>query len=152
MEFSKDNFFLLTSCIDSHRELLFTINDATGLNEKTLIQSRGILIGKIKKLDLTKDGKILILANLKSEYEIPVNSKINVSKNNFQKFIDVEFRDSQNFYTKNDTILIHNSNELSMDSIIKIIDKAIENILVGNKLNSLNHNVKILNDKIDSIK
>ena len=112
------------------------VNDASGLTNKSRVKFRGIKIGVIDSMHLTRNGvklKLLINKNVK----IPVGSMVSVAQDNMLggKYLEIIPSNSNEYYTANYVI----KNYLPSSSIADVMTN----------INEAVNKVKILIDKLN---
>ena len=106
------------------------VNDASGLAKKSRVKMRGVKIGIIKEMHLTKKGvKLKLLIN--KGVKIPVGSMVTVAQDNVLggKYLKIIPSNSDEYYKKGDTISKYLSTA-SMEDVMNNINSAVSDIKV----------------------
>lgn len=150
-------FSILISCSES-KKLKIEFDDVSGLNENTKVSLGGIDIGKVKKMSVQNNAKILVEIKLEKELELTKDSKFQIFNNGLFHSSEIkiengrskemlDFRKIQKGSKQkeiiNDSTLINISKDLihkissepELDSIYKQLLKLNENIEKRNTKN-----------------
>src|ERR1051325_5713611 len=102
---------------------------ARGVEEGTKVKSNGIEIGSVTKVDLSKDGKVMMELCIDPKYQIPKNStcRISVPALFADKIIEVTYSEENTYCANGDTI--HGQNQSSLGDIFKsVIETAVDSM------------------------
>lgn len=148
-------FSLLISCSEN-KKLKIEFDDVSGLNENSKVSLGGINIGKVNKMSVQNNAKILVEVKFEKELELTVDSKFQILNNGLFNSSEIkiengtsnqllDFKKIQQGSNQkkiiNDSVLIGISKDLiqkissepELDSIYKQLLKLNENIERSNK-------------------
>ncbi|MBI4931105.1 MAG: MCE family protein [Bacteroidetes bacterium] len=133
--------FQFFSCKKPCENKIIAVFESAGrLEEGNKVQSKGIEIGEVTRIDLSGKGKVIVELCINPKYKIPKNSTCSVSMVSLfgDKIVEVIYSEDPTFCANNDTI--QGSNLSTLGNVFKsIIDEVKDSLTftdsLGNKVN-----------------
>lgn len=101
------SFILFQSCtVEKEYRLNIKYDNIEGLTKKSSVESKGMEIGSVEKMQLVKDG-VIVTVSINNSVSIPKNSSFFLKEKGLlgDKFIDIVFDSISNTnYKENDTV------------------------------------------------
>lgn len=142
---------VVCSCSKS-KSIFLKIENAEGLTDGTKLKINGVEIGDIESINLDQKGNLLIKANIKSEFELPVDSDFKIENEGLinPKIIAVKPGKSATYLSEKDTILLKNEDDFSSHDSITIKMKELLNQISGkDKNDSILKELRRLNENLE---
>jgi phospholipid/cholesterol/gamma-HCH transport system substrate-binding protein len=144
---------LLSSCGKSKKEIYIICKNSNGIeSEKSKLQVNGFQIGKVDRINLLKNGEILISAKVNKEIELPKDSKFTVINASIfgEKNIQIKIGNSNQILNSGDTIRM-NLIEKPNDSIFLKTINYLENLSNQKQNDSILSELKRLNQNLEKL-
>jgi hypothetical protein len=145
--------FIAEACSDSKTTLFIKIEETLGLQEKAKVKMNGLEIGKLKKIYLDCDYKIIAEIIIDKGIDIPKDTKFRIYNEDILGTKSIELTpgiQKENFKNR-DTVFELSSQNYPLDSVAKNIIKFFQKEEVSGKVDSLKDEIKRLNKNIDSL-
>jgi hypothetical protein len=148
------SIFILIACSNSNTTLFLKINNTEGLQEKSKVEMNGIQIGHIEKINLDNDYRIIAEIILDKGVAIPKDTKFSLITEDMMgtKCIELTSGIKTEKFRNRDTIFELLIPKFPLDSIAANIINIVQKNNRADNFDSLAHENKRLNKKIDSLK
>lgn len=143
--------FITFSCSKTKTLILKTEN-AGGITNETKLKIKGVEVGEIENIKLDDDGNVIIIAYLKSELNLPIDSEFKIENEGLisDKIISIKIGKSKEILKEKSTInLMKEDKNFSSDSIRIKIEKVINQISRNDKNDSILKELKRLNKNLE---
>jgi phospholipid/cholesterol/gamma-HCH transport system substrate-binding protein len=146
--------FILIACYDSKTTLFLKINNTEGLREKAKVKMNGLQIGHIGKINLDNDYRIIAEIILDKGIMIPKDTKFSLYTEDIMgtKSIELTPGIKTEKFKNRDTIFELLLPNVPLDSLASNIINIVQKNIQADNFDSLEHENKRLNKKIDSLK
>jgi len=142
------------SCTKTKSIVLKTEN-AEGISNETKLKINGLEIGEIESTKIDENGKVIIIANLKSEIKIPIDSEFKIQNEGLisGKIINIRIGKSKQTLKDKSIVNLTAENESSFNDSIGIkIERAINQISGNEKNDSILIELRRLNENLEKRK
>lgn len=143
--------FITFSCSKTKTLILKTEN-ANGITNETKLKIKGVEVGEIENIKLDDDGNVIIIAYLKSELNLPIDSEFKIENEGLisDKIISIKIGKSKEILKEKSTVNLKNEDKnFSSDSIRIKIEKVINQISRNDKNDSVLKELKRLNKNLE---
>jgi phospholipid/cholesterol/gamma-HCH transport system substrate-binding protein len=141
--------FQFFTCVKPcENKVIAVFEKARGIEEGAKVQSNGIEIGKVTKVDLGANGKVLMELCIDPKYKIPKNSVCAIATPSLfgDKVIEVTYSEEQTFCANNDTI--QGQKQSSLGDIFKSVIETAVDSMAANMNDSLDDAFKQLDSAL----
>jgi ABC-type transporter Mla subunit MlaD len=143
---------LLFSCSSNNNQFTIKFDNAQGLAEGDKVYLNDLKIGKVTKITLDSDFKILVEIDLNDTIKIPKDSKFTIGSSDlFSKSIIVTPGKSRKMIGFNDLVKGQLEQEIIVDTLFEIVSEEINNLKSVKNQERIISEIEKLNKKLDSI-
>lgn len=143
---------LLFSCSSPNNQFTIKFDNTQGLAEGDKVYLNDLKIGKVTKIKLDSDFKILVEVDLNDTIKIPKDSKFTIGSSDlFSKSIIVTPGKSRKMIGFNDLVKGQLEQEIKVDTLFEIVSEEINNLKSVKNQGRIISEIEKLNKKLDSI-
>lgn len=143
---------LLFSCSSHNNQFTIKFDNVQGLAEGDKVYLNDLKIGKVTKITLDSDFKILVEIDLNDTIKIPKDSKFTIGSSDlFSKSIIVTPGKSRKMIGFNDLVKGQFEQEIKVDTLFEIVSDEINNLKSVKNQERIISEIEKLNKKLDSI-
>lgn len=144
---------ILSSCSSHNNQFIIKFDNAQGLAEGDQVYLNDVKIGKVTKIKLDSEYKILVEVELNDTVKIPKDSKFTISsRDHFSKSIVVTPGKSTKTLSNNDKIEGQLEQNIQVDTLLEFVTKEINNLKAVKNQERIISELEKINKKLDTIK
>ncbi|HIP33090.1 MAG TPA: hypothetical protein EYG86_10030 [Crocinitomicaceae bacterium] len=146
-------FIFFYSCTDDKTEIFLIFNSGEGLEIETEVVLNNQKVGEITELDLTSTFETIATIHIDKKLSLSEDSKFfSQSVDLLTDAIVIYPGASKSLLQNGDTIIGQTSKRIDFDTVLTIINNAIENSAPMKKQDSLIMVIKELTDEVEGLK